>query len=140
MGRQNSRSGDWLNLDSEGISSEVRERARTPRPRKTYYAVSRDLKNWKVWEKDADRQGECSREISVRPAASRRGSALGTEDPAEEASGRFYDKGKDGIPPLNEIRIQWFPPFLCGRRHTVWSNGARIPSGKRKRRMDRAES
>ena len=113
MGRQNSRSGNWLNLDSEGnFVQKFEEYSTDGKNAKTYYAVSRDLKNWNVLEKTPTGKANVPVKSPFAPLPPAAVPHWGQKTPLKDASVRFYDKGKDGIPPLNEIRIQWFPPFL----------------------------
>lgn len=113
-GRQNSRSGDWLDIDSEGnFVQKFEERSVDNKKSRTYYAYSRDLKNWQV--SDTPPTGKANRVVKLpyaplpAPAVPR----WHQKTPLKDAKVRFYDRNRDGVPPLNEIRVQWFPPFLC---------------------------
>ena len=111
---QNAIGSAVLNYDSQGnFVMYFNDANRMGGDKKYHYAYSKDLSTWQI--ADESPTGVPNKLIAP-PYKALPSSAVprwSEKTKLSEASVVFYDKARDGVPPLNEIRIQWFPPTLC---------------------------
>ncbi len=110
---QQSRGSANLNCDADGnFVVFFSDALRSGKDRKYHFAFSKDLKNWQI--ADQSPTGKPNRPMPSPfapppPAVPK----WGVKTKLEDAKVLFYDRERDGVPPLAEIRMQWFPPFVC---------------------------
>ena len=111
---QQSRGGASINYDTEGnFVIAFYDATRSGKDRKNHFAFSKDLKNWQI--ADQSPSGKPNKYVAP-PLAAIPAAAVpkwAEKTKLEKSQIRFYDRERDGIAPLNEIRMQWFPPFVC---------------------------
>lgn len=84
---------------------------RTGKNRKSHVAYSNDLSNWRIADKAPD--GKANRRLRSPFAPLPVPAIPRWQEKTKLADAKvvFYDRERDGVPALNEIRMQWFPPF-----------------------------
>lgn len=108
---QQSRGSDCLNLDADGnFVMKFIDATRSGRDRQEHYVYSKDLKDWTIT--DASPTGQPNRRIAspYAPLPAAATPKWGIKTPLDQATLRFHDPARDGMPPLNEVRVHWFPP------------------------------
>ncbi|MBR7127580.1 MAG: hypothetical protein IKD09_03230 [Lentisphaeria bacterium] len=110
-GRQDGRVGRFFTVDSQGNYISQFAELDSKKGRKYFYAYSKDLKNWECSENPpAEVPPVLPSAYAKQPDSANQNNRIKT--PFKDADIRFYDKEKDGSFELNEVRIQWFPPFI----------------------------
>ena len=109
--QQFSRGRAALNIDDDGnYVLAFTDATRSGADRRTHYAISRDLREWRI--ADTTPTGKPNQLIPdpfpPLPEAARPRWQIKT--PLAQATLRFHDPERDGMPPLAEVRVHWFPP------------------------------
>ena len=110
---QTARGSAVINYHDDGnYVIQFQDADRSGKNRQSHVAYSKDLKNWQI----ADRvpTGQPNRPLSPPFAPLPPPAVPQWQEKTKLAAAqiRFYDQKRDGIAPLNAIRMQWFPPFV----------------------------
>lgn len=102
-----------LNYDEQGnFVMYFYDANRTGGDQQYHFTYSKDLKNWQIADQSPTGQPNKSITTPYAPIPSSAVPSWGMKTKITEANVIFYDAARDGIPPLKEVRVQWFPPSL----------------------------
>ena len=82
---------------------------RSGKDRKYHYASSKDLVNWTISDEAPNGVKNRIMKSPFEPIPAAATPKWGAKTPLDKATLRFYQES-DGKVPLNEVRVQWFPP------------------------------
>ena len=115
MRNHESRGANALNIYDDGtFVMQFVDATRGGNDRKTRFASSKNLVDWEITDTRPPENGKVEKVNRNNPSVYQRLPAAAVprwqiKTPRKDAVMRFYDAERDGVPPLNEVRLAYFP-------------------------------